>query len=55
MPELHITHENQFGYKKKTSCSHTLFAFKETVIKYLEEKKPIFAASMDAIKAFDRV
>jgi hypothetical protein len=30
---------------------HGLFAFKETILKYLEEKKPIFAVSLDAVKA----
>ena len=26
------TLENQFGYKKTTSCSHGLFIFKETIM-----------------------
>jgi hypothetical protein len=34
MPEINLTHHNQFGYKKKISCTHALFAFKETIIKY---------------------
>jgi hypothetical protein len=55
MPQLNQTHQNQFGYKKKISCTHALFAFKETIIKYIEEKKHIFAVSLDAVKAFDKV
>ena len=54
-PELGLTHRNQFGYKNKTSCTHALFAFKETIVKHLEEKKHIFAVQLDAVKAFDRV
>jgi hypothetical protein len=28
MNEINKTHENQFGYKNKTSCIHALFVFK---------------------------
>ncbi len=55
MSEINLTHHNQFGYKKKISCTHALFAFKETIIKYLDEKKHIYAVSLDAVKAFDKV
>jgi hypothetical protein len=47
--------KNKFGYKRKTSCTHDLFVFKETIIKYLEEKKHCFAVSLDPVKAFDKV
>ena len=53
MPEILNTHPNQFGFKKKTSCSHALFAFKETVIKYLDKGKIVYAISLDISKAFD--
>ena len=55
IPEINNTHNNQFGYKKKTSCTHAIFAFKETIIKYLEENQICYAAQLDAIKAFDRI
>ena len=55
MKNINITHANQFGYKNKTSCSHALFIFKETVIHYLENKKHCFAVFLDAIKAFDNL
>ena len=55
MDKINNTHPNQFGYKKKTSCSNALFAFKETVIKYIEDKKICFVAFLDAIKAFDNL
>jgi hypothetical protein len=35
IPNILNTHQNQFGYKNKTSCSHALFAFKETIIHHL--------------------
>ena len=57
IPQLRVTHMNQFGYKFKTSCSHALFAFKELAIKCIEDKKLLFAvaAKLDAFKAFDRL
>ena len=55
VPQLSVTHMNQFGYKFKTSCSHALFAFKELAIKCIEDKKLLFAAKLDAVKAFDRL
>jgi hypothetical protein len=55
MNEINKTHENQFDYKNKTSCTHALFVFKETIIKHVENNMYIFAALLDAIKAFDNV
>jgi hypothetical protein len=55
MSEINKTHDNQFGYKNKTSCTHALFVFKETIIKQVENNMHIFAALLDAIKAFDNL
>ena len=55
IPELFKTHQNQFGYKNRTSCTHALFAFKEVIVKAIDEKKHIFAIKLDAIKAFDKL
>ena len=55
MDKINNTHINQFGYKNKTSCTHALFAFKETIIRHLDNKQYIFAAFLDAIKAFDNL
>jgi hypothetical protein len=52
---INNTHTNQFGYKNKTSCSHGLFTFKETIIWFLENNKHCYAAFLDAIKAFDNL
>jgi hypothetical protein len=51
--EIKKTHQNQFGYKSRTSCTHALFVFKETIIKHLEMNKSIIAVKLDAVKAFD--
>lgn len=50
MVNIKKTHQNQFGYKSKT---HTLFAFKETIVKYIGEKKWCIAVKLDTVKAFD--
>ena len=52
---INNTHDNQFGYKNKTSCSHALFVFKETIFSFLENKQHCFAVFLDAIKAFDNL
>ena len=41
-------HDNQFGYKNRTSCTHALFTFKETIIQYVDNN----TAFLDSIKAF---
>ena len=55
LPELYKTSENQFGYKKNTSCTHALFAFKETICHFNSKGKECYAVSLDAVKAFDRI
>jgi hypothetical protein len=55
MSGINKTHENQFGYKNKTSCTHALFVFKETIVKHIENKTTILAVLLDAIKAFDNL
>lgn len=47
--------ENQLGYKNKSSCTHALFIFKETIIQYSDNKMHCFASFLDAIKAFDNL
>jgi hypothetical protein len=49
------TDDNQFGFKKSSSCSHAIFIFKEAqrVLKW--EKKEGYAVFFDFSKAFDRV
>ena len=54
-PELNKMHNNQFGFKQKTSCNHAIFTMKETVLNYTENKSGVKIASLDAEKAFDKV
>jgi hypothetical protein len=51
--EIKKTHQNQFCYKSRTSSTHALFIFKETIIKHLEMNKSIIAVKLDEVKAFD--
>ena len=53
-PNILITHRNQFGFKSKTSCNHAIFALKETILHYTENKSGCKVASLDAEKAFDK-
>ena len=53
-PNLMVTHRNQFGFKKKTSCNHAIFTLKETILYYTENKTGCKVASLDAEKAFDK-
>ena len=54
-PDLIKTHLKQFGFKKETSCNHTLFTLKETILHYYENATVIKMVSLDAEKAFDKV
>ena len=38
MDKINNTHINQFGYKNKTSCTHALFVFIETIARHLDNK-----------------
>ena len=53
-PNLTITHRNQFGFKRKTSCNHAIFTLKETILHYTENRTGCKIASLDAEKAFDK-
>ena len=53
-PKLEITHKNQFGFKRKTSCNHAVFTLKETILHYTENKSGVKVSSLDAEKAFDK-
>ncbi len=55
MPSLLNMHPNQFGFKPKTSCTHALFALKETIVSYIDRKKSCYFITLDAEKAFDKI
>jgi len=43
----------QFGFKKKSSCSHALFAFNESVKYYMSIQTKVYTAFLDASKHVD--
>jgi len=54
--EAHFTSDElPFGFKKKSSCSHALFAFNESIRYFTNSQTKVYAAFLDASKAFDKV
>ena len=49
------TNCNQFGFKKAHSTSMSVFMLKQVISSYTSNNTPVFAAFLDASKAFDRV
>ena len=45
----------QFGFKRKSSCSHAIFCLKETINYYSKNGSNVFCSFLDATKAFDRL
>ena len=45
----------QFGFKKRTSRPHALFALKSTVDHFTEKGSDVFACFLDCTKSFDRI
>ena len=45
----------QFGFKKRTSTSHTLFTLRSTVDHFNKHGSNVFVAFLDCTKAFDRI
>jgi len=43
----------QFGFKRKSSCSHAIFAFKTTVDNYIKNGTTLSVCALDITKAFD--
>ena len=48
-------HDNQFGFKKRTSTKHAYFVLNETIIYYKNGGSHCNVVSLDAAKAFDRL
>lgn len=49
------TFDSQFGFKKNHSTDQCIFVLKETIHYFVDNGSPVFAAFLDASKAFDRV
>ena len=50
-----LTSSYQFGFKSKSSTSHSLFCLKETINYYIDHGSRVFCSFLDASKAFDRL
>ena len=48
-------HDNQFGFRSKTSTKHAYLAVNETIKYYSANGTQCWVASLDATKAFDRL
>ena len=52
---LQIQDTVQFGFKKKTSTCHALYALKSTIDHFIEHGSNVYVAFLDCTKAFDRI
>ena len=50
-----VTCDNQFGFKKKHSTEHCIYALKNVISYYNWFGSPVYTCFLDASKAFDRV
>ena len=55
MPFLEDQHDNQFGYKKMTSCKSAYYVVNETINYYKVGSSNCHVVSLDAAKAFDKL
>ena len=55
MKFINKINDNQFGYKRKTSCKNAYFAVNEAINFYRRKKSNFFLFSLDASKAFDKL
>jgi len=53
--EFLVSDDLQFGFKKRSSCSHALLAFSESIKYFTSNRNKVYAAFLDASKAFDKV
>ena len=51
---LLATTDNQLGFKPKHGTDMCIFLLQQTVFYYVSKDTPVFSASLDASKAFDR-
>ena len=50
-----LTHDNQFGFKRKHGTDMCIYSLKEIVLKYRSLNTSMFLCFLDASKAFDRI
>ena len=49
------TDDLQFGYKKKHSCTHAIFALRSCIDYFCERGSNVFSAFLDCSKGFDKI
>ena len=50
-----VTHDQQFGFKRKHSTDLCIFTVKSVTKYYKQENSPVFTCFLDASKAFDKI
>jgi len=53
--EFLVRDDLQFRFKRRSSCSHALFAFSKSIKYFTSNRNKVYAAFLDASKAFDKV
>ena len=50
-----VTHDQQFGFKRKHSTDLCIFTVKSVTKYYTQDNSPVFTCFLDASKAFDKI
>ena len=50
-----ISSDNQFGFKKKSSCSHAIYSLRRVVDSYVNNGSTVNICALDLTKAFDKM
>jgi hypothetical protein len=50
-----VTSDNQFGFKKNSSCSHAIYSVRQTVNTFVNSGSTVNLCTLDLSKAFDKV
>ena len=53
--EFFITCDNQFGFKKSSSCSHAIKAARNIIDNYVNNGSTVNLCALDVSKAFDKM
>jgi len=50
-----ISSDNQFGFKKKSSCTHAIYTLRSVVDYYVNNGSTVNICALDISKAFDKM
>ena len=53
--EYFVTSDNQFGFKRKSSCAHAIYTLRSVVDYYVHHGSTVNVCSLDLSKAFDKM